>query len=302
MENQQVLFNHNKTSWINVNSDNPTSVAAIREKYQLNEEFIKYALDQNERARVEFDPLTESLLVVYNAPLEQKEDNYFITNPVTFILQKDQFFTFTSANTDYLVKIIETLIHTDRNQSQYSLLFTIIFAISDKFIPLIEEVNGERNTLNKDIKQKITNKKLLALSDLSVGLVYLTTAIRQNSVLLSSLKALKVYRKLTEEEKEQFEDAIIEANQAVAMAQLATDVLKQLSDTYNNLLNNNLNDTMKVLTLWSIILTVPAIITGYFGMNIAIPYIDGGDSWLKIIGLCVLISAWIFLFIWRRIK
>jgi Mg2+ and Co2+ transporter CorA len=302
METIKAVFSDQNITWVSVDLERPASVLEVKEKYRLDEEFIKYALDKNERARVEYDPLTETLLVVYNLPLQEKEDNYFVTSPVTFMIQKNHFFTFTSATTNYLESMIEKIIRNDPDLSQFSLLFETIFAISDRFIPLIEEVNDERNRLNKDIKQKVSNKKLLALSDLSVGLVYLSTAIRQNSVLLASLKALKFYRNLTAEEKEQFEDAIIEANQAVAMVQLASDVLKQLSDTYNNLLNNNLNDTMKVLTLWSIILTVPAIITGYFGMNIAIPYIDGSDSWIKIIGLCVLLSGWIFLFIWRRIK
>ncbi|MFK4568106.1 magnesium transporter CorA family protein [Enterococcus sp. UD-01] len=302
METIKAVFSDQNITWVSVDLERPASVLEVKEKYRLDEEFIKYALDKNERARVEYDPLTETLLVVYNLPLQEKEDNYFVTSPVTFMIQKNHFFTFTSATTNYLESMIEKIISNDPDLSQFSLLFETIFAISDRFIPLIEEVNDERNRLNKDIKQKVSNKKLLALSDLSVGLVYLSTAIRQNSVLLASLKALKFYRNLTAEEKEQFEDAIIEANQAVAMIQLASDVLKQLSDTYNNLLNNNLNDTMKVLTLWSIILTVPAIITGYFGMNIAIPYIDGSDSWIKIIGLCVLLSGWIFLFIWRRIK
>lgn len=67
------------------------------------------------------------------------------------------------------------------------------------------------------------------------------------------------------------DDALIEARQAVEMTNLASQILDQLSGTYNNLLNNNLNDTMKFLTVWSLILTVPTIVTGFFGMNLQLP-------------------------------
>ncbi|MCQ4504318.1 hypothetical protein NON27_29505, partial [Vibrio parahaemolyticus] len=83
--------------------------------------------------------------------------------------------------------------------------------------------------------EKTTNRNLLALSDLEVGLVYLVTGTKQNVVLLEQIKALAIYRKLTEKEKEQLDDALIEAKQAVEMTNLASQILDQLSGTYNNL-------------------------------------------------------------------
>ncbi|HCU82316.1 MAG TPA: magnesium transporter CorA, partial [Enterococcus sp.] len=77
--------------------------------------------------------------------------------------------------------------------------------------------------------------------------VYLVTGTKQNVVLLEQIKALAIYRKLSEKEKEELDDALIEARQAVEMTNLASQILDQLSGTYNNLLNNNLNDTMKFL-------------------------------------------------------
>ncbi|MBT1022586.1 magnesium transporter CorA family protein, partial [Enterococcus faecium] len=102
---------------------------------------------------------------------------------------------------------------------------------------------------NLKLREKTTNKNLLQLSDLEIGLVYLVTGTKQNVVLLEQIKALAIYRKLSEKEKEELDDALIEARQAVEMTNLASQILDQLSGTYNNLLNNNLNDTMKFLTV-----------------------------------------------------
>ncbi len=87
----------------------------------------------------------------------------------------------------------------------------------------------------------------------------------KNSLLLAQLKKLSIYRSLTENEREELEDVEIEADQLVAMANLSDQILGQVSETYNNLLNNNLNDTMRLLTIWSLLLTVPTIVTGFLG-------------------------------------
>ena len=91
---------------------------------------------------------------------------------------------------------------------------------------------------------------------------------------------------MDDNEKEQLDDALIEAKQAVEMTQLAFQILEQLSGTYNNLLNNNLNDTMKFLTVWSLLLTVPSIVTSFFGMNVPLPFTNTVFGW----GIALLIS------------
>lgn len=94
------------------------------------------------------------------------------------------------------------------------------------------------------------------------------TATKQNAVLLEQVKAQAIFSSFTDKEKEELDDALIEARQAVEMTRLSSEILDQLSGTYNNLLNNNLNDTMKILTIWSLLLTIPTIVTGFFGMNV----------------------------------
>ncbi|HFM5781878.1 TPA: magnesium transporter CorA family protein, partial [Enterococcus faecium] len=164
------------------------------------------------------------------------------------------------------------------------------------------EVNSERQRLNLKLREKTTNKNLLQLSDLEIGLVYLVTGTKQNVVLLEQIKALAIYRKLSEKEKEELDDALIEARQAVEMTNLASQILDQLSGTYNNLLNNNLNDTMKFLTVWSLILTVPTIVTGFFGMNLQLPFTHSVFGWEIALIISLVLSIWMLIALWRRIR
>ncbi|MDH6363944.1 Mg2+ and Co2+ transporter CorA [Enterococcus sp. PF1-24] len=295
-------FNQGKNHWIYVDSSESTTISELQQKYQLSDEMVGYALDRNERARVEYDLEHQALLVVYNVPLKEKQNNHYATRPMTFIIKEDCLFTFTTKETAHLVPLIENLLHQNSNQSQYSLLFHILFELAGQFFPLIENVNRDRDKLNEKLRQHTTNQHLLALSDLSVGLVYLVTATKQNAVLLETLKAFDSYRQLTNIEKEQLDDAIIEAKQANEMAALAAQVLEQLSNTYNNLLNNNLNDTMKLLTVWSLLLTIPTIVTGFFGMNMDLPLTDSVFGWILVVVISLGLSVWLLMILWRRIR
>lgn len=296
------FFNFDQNFWLNVPRDDVMGIKNLKEEYGISDEMLTYSLDKNERARVEYDTLDDILLLVTNIPHQQKIENHYETSPVAFILKENGLFTFTTQNTEYVIRLIRSILDRDSEINVYSLLFRTLFLISDSFFPLIEEVNSERQRLNQKLREKTTNRNLLALSDLEVGLVYLVTGTKQNVVLLEQIKALAIYRKLTEKEKEQLDDALIEAKQAVEMTNLASQILDQLSGTYNNLLNNNLNDTMKFLTVWSLILTVPTIVTGFFGMNLQLPFTHSVFGWGIALFISLILSVWMLIALWRRIR
>ncbi len=296
------FFNFDQNFWLNVPRDDVMGIKNLKEEYGISDEMLTYSLDKNERARVEYDTLDDILLLVTNVPHQQKIENHYETSPVAFILKENGLFTFTTQNTEYVIRLIRSILDRDSEINVYSLLFRTLFLISDSFFPLIEEVNSERQRLNQKLREKTTNRNLLALSDLEVGLVYLVTGTKQNVVLLEQIKALAIYRKLTEKEEEQLDDALIEAKQAVEMTNLASQILDQLSGTYNNLLNNNLNDTMKFLTVWSLILTVPTIVTGFFGMNLQLPFTHSVFGWGIALFISLILSVWMLIALWRRIR
>ena len=165
-------------------------------------------------------------------------------------------------------------------QSLFGFLFEALYRVTDEYFPLVEEINRERDQLTRLLRDKTTRENLLALSDMETGMVYFITASKQNTVLLEQLRTLLVFRSLTEVEREQLEDALIEARQLVEMTQLTGQTLQQLSDTYNNVLNNNLNDIFRILTTLEIILMVPTFVTGFFGMNVPIPFANHPLGWL----------------------
>lgn len=184
------FFNFDQNFWLNVPRDDVMGIKNLKEEYGISDEMLTYSLDKNERARVEYDTFEDILLLVTNVPHQQKIENHYETSPVAFILKENGLFTFTTQNTEYVIRLIRSILDRDSEINVYSLLFRTLFLISDSFFPLIEEVNSERQRLNQKLREKTTNRNLLALSDLEVGLVYLVTGTKQNVVLFRTNQSI----------------------------------------------------------------------------------------------------------------
>ena len=113
--------------------------------------------------------------------------------------------------------------------SIYKLLFAGLEMISNAYYPIIDRLDKHKDELNRLLRKTTTTKNLYALSDLETGMVYLVAAAKQNRMLLEHIKAHAIYRRMNDVEKEQFDDAMIEARQLVSMTELISNVLQQLS-------------------------------------------------------------------------
>lgn len=296
----KTIFHNDQTHWINLNSDNETELRALFEEYHLDDQILAYTLDKNERAHLDYDRSTNTLVLIFNVPNQTKIDNHYETIPMTFIITNQTLITITNKKNQYLYVHMKNMLAHDSGLTLFEFLFSSLFYITDSFFPYIEEINSERVSVNNKLKQETTKKNLLYLSDLETGIVFLVSASKQNAVLLNQIKTHAIYKRLTEDEKEELDDALIEAKQLVEMTQLSSQILQQLSVSYNNVLNNNLNETIRILTVLSVLLTIPTIITGFFGMNVPLPLTDNPMAWIIIIAMSGII--WITLsFVLKRI-
>lgn len=281
-------FGDGKYSWININVKDAANHSDLYSQYGIDDELISYALDKYERARIEYDKERNTLTLIYNVAKISKDDNHYDAIPLTFLIKDQQVLTLSNDANAYIIPHLDKYLESNTNVSIFNFVFSSLFIITDNFFPMIEKMNKERNHINKMLSKKTTKKNLLALSDLETGVAYYVSATKQNTVLLEQLKINSVFRSLNDSEKEQLEDTLIEAGQLVEMTQLSSQVLQQLSGTYNNILNNNLNDTMKILTVLSILLTIPTIVTGFFGMNMPLPLEQNVMGWLIVIGISLI--------------
>ena len=275
-------------TWININSDLISEYSSIYDTYEIDDEMIEYALDKNERAHMEYNRRTKTLVVIYNVLNLSKEENHYETIPLTFIVRQNQIVTISNSQNEYIIDAIVEELEENLHWNVFNLLLHSLFVISEHYFPVIEKLNKEQQNISKLLRKKTTKNNLFALSDLEIGGMYLVSATKQNAVVLEQLKTQQAFKEFDDFEREQLEDNIIEAKQLVEMTDLHLQILRQISGTYNNVLNNNLNDTMKFLTVISILMTIPDIVTGFFGMNVQIPLTELRYGWAIILFIIAL--------------
>ena len=269
-------------SWINIDSDLITETSQLYQKYGIDQETIEYALDKNERAHMDYNRENGTVTFIYNVLDMEKEKEYYETIPMTFIVQGPRLVTISNRDNAYIIAQMERYVDAHEILSTFKLLFAGLEMISNAYYPIIERLDKHKDEITRLLRKTTTSKNLYALSDVETGMVYLTSAAKQNRMLLEHIKAHLIYRQFDDVEKEQFDDAMIEARQLVYMTELNSQVLQQLSSSYNNILNNNLNDNLTTLTILEALLAVLAVVTGFFGMNVPLPFTNDPNAWIYI--------------------
>ena len=288
-----------KYYWRVVDVSNIADVETLETKFDLTEEMAEYVLDSNERARVEYDG--KNLFVVIHVPAFTQNNGHYETRSIKFFVNSESVFMFVTYDTNYIVPQIEKYIKAEEASSPMMLLVLSLFVISDSFMPILDKLNEERLHLNRRLRINTNNQGIWDLSDLEVGLIYLGEATRQNVVAIRQMRITSAIKKCNEAEKEELEDAYIEAKQASDMADMAASIVEQMSGMYNNLINIKLNETMRIMTIWSLLMTIPTVISGFFGMNVDLPFAKMEGGWI-LISVITTVLLWVmWKFIWKKL-
>ena len=288
----------NGCTWIDLDVDKIKNMEDLSDIYGLDKETIEYALDRNERAHMDYNRETETATFIYNVLDLEKDKEYYEAIPMTFIVERQRMITISNHKNAYVIDQMLAYLDSHESLSIYKFLFASLEIISNAYYPIIEKMDKSKDEVNSLLRQRTTKKNLFALSDLETGMVYLTAAAKQNRLLLEHIQGHALYRRFNDVEREQFDDAMIEAHQLVSMTDLISQVLQQLSASYNNILNNNLNDSLSILTIISVLLAVLAVITGFFGMNVPLPFTEEPNAWIYI--LMTSLILWVALSQWLK--
>ena len=281
----------NGCTWINLDIEKIKNLEDLSEIYGLDKETIEYALDRNERAHMDYNRENGTVTFIYNVLDLEKDKEYYEAIPMTFIVENKRMITISNHKNAYVIDQMLAYLDSHESISIYKFLFASLEIISNAYYPIIEKMDKSKDEVNSLLRQRTTKKNLFALSDLETGMVYLTAAAKQNRLLLEHIQSHALYRRFNDVEREQFDDAMIEAHQLVSMTDLISQVLQQLSSSYNNILNNNLNDSLTILTIISVLLAVLAVITGFFGMNVPLPFTEEPNAWIYILMASLILWA-----------
>lgn len=286
----------NDFNWVETEALTDEERTALAEQYGLTEEMITYVTDKDESPHYVYDDDTDNELITLHVPyiLDQTKLKY-ITRPVSFLMHGGNLFTFNESRLEEVNTIFQRVGQDSTTKRADLFILEAMFAMMDSYIPVMRLITRQRNQMDKVLSKNAKNKDLIALSYLRQTLTFFSSAVQLNLDLLNKLGSTHFGKTGDDDRMDGIEDVHIESEQVQRMIEIETQVVERISDTFNSVVNNNLNDIMEILTIWSLTMAVPTILTGFYGMNVHLPFEKWANAWVFIIILSAVFIIWLLM-------
>ena len=281
-----------KGSWISLTNPSEVEIRKVCESINIQEDFIRDALDFEEKARIDEEEDDNTILFVVDVPIIEKneENQIYTTMPLGMIVVRDDFFITVSLRKNKIIEDFEKRkIKNFQTYKKSRFIFQILYLNSSYYLTHLKQINKETEIAEYILKNSMKNKELLKLLNLEKSLVYFRTSLKSNELVMEKTMKGKII-KLYEDDEDILEDAIIENRQAIEMAKIYSDILNGTMDAYASIISNNLNGVMKTLTSITIVLAVPTMISSFWGMNVPVPFQYNKFGFLIMITLAIVIT------------
>ena len=280
--------------WINLVEPNQSEIHEIHDYTDIDIESINAALDEEERSRIEVND--NHTLILIDIPIDESDSNnsLYSTIPLGIIITEEIILTVCSEQTKILNDFIVGHIKDFYTHMKSRFLLQILHKNASYYLHYLRRINKMTTTLEKEIYDSMQNKQLIQLLELEKSLVYFSTSLKSNELVLNKMLKTSSIKKYHDDD-DLLDDVIVENRQALEMATIYGDILSRIMDAFSAIISNNQNNVMEVLTVITLIVSLPTLISGFFGMNVGgIPLAENPNgfwliSFISVI-ICIIIT------------
>lgn len=291
-----------KGCWINLENPTEQEIQDVCEKVNIEQDFIRYALDYEEKPRIDEEDKDNTKLFIIDVPTVKKTENEvsYYTIPLGMIVVRDDIFiTVSLERTQIVEKFKKGKYKNFLTFKKSRFILQILYENAAHYLVYLKKLNKESEIAEIVLKKSMKNKELLKLLSIQKSLVYFETSLKANELVMEKTLRGKII-KLYEDDEDILEDAIIENRQAMEMSQIYADILKGTMDAYGSIISNNLNSVMKFLTAITIFLAVPTMISGFWGMNVPVPFTENSIGFWIILLISIIITGIVAIWLKRK--
>ena len=286
-------------SWLNVIASSADEITHLHQELGIPKDFLTYPLDIDERARTERED--GAILIVLRIPQLQGDtaDIPYTTVPLGIVLTDRVVVTackIENSITERLVAGRVRGLHTDKRNRFVLQLF---YSTAIKYLSYLREINNVVERLEDELQRSTRNEELLELLKYQKSLVYFSTGLRSNELMMERLQKSGLFQTYPDD-ADLLEDVLTENQQAIEMVGIANNILSQMMDAFASIISNNLNVVMKFLTSVTIVLSLPTMIASLYGMNVGLPLQNSPYAFLLIMAACFVTSLVVVLIFWKR--
>lgn len=280
--------------WIEVQQPRVCDLSYMLLDLGITNDFIKEACDDKETSHVDYDEDTGQVLVVVDCPFKENDaaepgHNQYNTHPLSFIFLPDTgcFVTFSLKSNDVVANFRNATTMGVETHLPVNLLLRMLLTVTSRYLADLRVISRQIRKNEDILRHTMDNDVLISMLGVEKSLIRFSMSLQE---LEATVKLIGTGRVVPlESDNDLLDDLLIEVHQAVAMCDICTRILNGVSDTFSNVMSNNLNKTMQTLTVLTLILSIPTGVFGFYGMNVAqLPFVE---SWIPAFLISLAISA-----------
>lgn len=290
--------------WINLISPNMEEMTEVADYYDIDIADVRAALDEEESSRVQMED--GYTLILVDIPFEEirNEQRAYTTIPLGILLVQSAIITVCGDDTVILNYFYNNRMRGFSTKKKMRFVYQILLRATNLYQALLRAIDKKRSEVEKRVGSETTeDKDLINLHELETNLVYFATSLSANKVVLDRLTRYERIKQYPED-KELLDDVIVENRQAIEMTNIYRDIIHGSRELVSKIINNRLNNVMKFLTSITLVMAIPTIISGIYGMNVSGKWMPLSETPHGFLIICVIITAIcvLALFILKRRK
>lgn len=276
--------------WVNVVEPTPEERIWLEQTVGIVPEFVRSALDEEETSHIDYDEDVNQTLVIVDYPSEEDVEDMqdpsmlqYTTLPISAIFLRNEniIVTVSLQESPIVQDMASGRVRQVNTRMRTRFLLQMLLRISQSYLVHLRRIDRLTVKTESSLYGSMRNEELLQMLSLEKSLVYFSTSLKSAEVTLNKIMHGKLIT-LYEEDEDLMEDVMIEVHQAQEMCAIYSDILSGTMDAYASVISNNLNIVMKVLTVITIVMAIPNIVFGFYGMNVSLPFeeVPFVNTWL----------------------
>ncbi len=293
---------HTPGMWINLTAPSHDESNDIAQKYNIDLADVRAALDEEESSRVDVNE--DYVLILFDIPTVEIRHNQeaYTTIPLGIIWTDEAIITVCSVETPVIKHFIVNHLRDFTTKKQVRFTYQIIYRTNMLYQSYLRIIDRRRLEMEEKMGGVTENADIVNLHELESNLVYFDTSLRANRMIVDRLTRYSGIKKFPEDQ-ELLDDVIVENLQAIEMTQIYRDILKGTRELMSTMIDNRQNEIMKYLTAITIVMAIPTIISGIYGMNVngdGMPFSQSQYGFAIVCGITLLVCLIVAFFLKKR--
>ena len=286
-------------AWMHLTDPEEEEIRCVASQLGLEEDYLRAALDEEESPRIETDE--GQTLVIVDMPVVQAEGRTFVYNtlPLGIVYFDRGIVTVCLKESSILENFMDGRVRGFSTTKKTRFILQLLYRNASRFLQYLKQIDKASTLVENELHKSMKNGELIQMLKLEKSLVYFSTSLTANEMVMEKL--LKTdYIKKYPEDTDLLEDVIIENKQAIEMCNIYRDILSGTMDAFASVISNNLNIVMKLLAAVTIVLSIPTMVSSFFGMNTGVPWEGSPFGFWYVLGIALLLSGAVAVLLWRK--